>query len=128
MNLERKNSPRSMWKIRYWKSKYHRSWLFSCYFSDGELYSGTVADFSASDSLIIKDNLRTEQYDFKQLNGKINVSSTPKMSLWNHLLLKIFEVMLLKLWQRFLGEESLPIKPWEILWWKRYDKLLFGSQ
>lgn len=39
------------------------------YFADGELYSGTVADFSASDSLIIKDNLRTEQYDFKHLNG-----------------------------------------------------------
>lgn len=49
---------------------------------DGELYSGTVADFSASDSLIIKNvtsaekwddrltRLRTEQYDFKQLNGK----------------------------------------------------------
>jgi semaphorin 6 len=41
-------------------------------YADGELYSATVADFSASDSLIIKDNLRTEQYDFKQLNGKIN--------------------------------------------------------
>ena len=36
--------------------------------SDGDLYSATVADFSATDSLIIKDNLRTEQYDFKQLN------------------------------------------------------------
>ena len=51
---------------------------------DGELYSGTVADFSASDSLIIKNvtsakkwedeltRLRTEQYDFKQLNGNYN--------------------------------------------------------
>jgi len=51
---------------------------------DGELYSGTVADFSASDSLIIKNvtsakkwedeltRLRTEQYDFKQLNGNDN--------------------------------------------------------
>jgi len=38
-------------------------------YADGELYSGTVADFSASDSLIIKDSLRTEQYDFKQLNS-----------------------------------------------------------
>ena len=56
------------------------------FFLDGELYSGTVADFSASDSLIIKnvtsakkwDNrltrLRTEQYDFKQLNGKYCIS------------------------------------------------------
>jgi len=33
------------------------------------LYSGTVADFSGSDALIIKDQLRTEQYDFKHLNG-----------------------------------------------------------
>ena len=59
-------------------------WLISIFFLDGELYSGTVADFSASDSLIIKnvtsakkwDNrltrLRTEQYDFKQLNGNYN--------------------------------------------------------
>ena len=60
------------------------SFQFSYVFTsniDGELYSGTVADFSASDSLIIKNvtsakkwedeltRLRTEQYDFKQLNG-----------------------------------------------------------
>ncbi len=37
---------------------------------DGDLYSGTVADFSASDALIIKDQLRTEQYDFKHLNSE----------------------------------------------------------
>ena len=42
--------------------------------SDGDLYSATVADFSATDSLIIKDNLRTEQYDFKQLNCKYYLS------------------------------------------------------
>ena len=42
--------------------------------SDGDLYSATVADFSATDSLIIKDNLRTEQYDFKQLNCKYYIS------------------------------------------------------
>ena len=40
------------------------------YFSDGDLYSGTVADFSATDALIIKDQLRTEQYDYKHLNSK----------------------------------------------------------
>jgi len=34
------------------------------------LYSGTVADFSGSDALIIRDNIRTEQYDLKHLNGK----------------------------------------------------------
>ncbi len=39
------------------------------FFPGGELYSGTVADFSGSDALIIKDQLRTEQYDFKHLNG-----------------------------------------------------------
>lgn len=35
---------------------------------DGELYAGTVADFSATDSLVIKKRLRTEQYDLKHLN------------------------------------------------------------
>ena len=60
--------------------------IISIDISDGELYSGTVADFSASDSLIIKNvtsakywnerltNLRTEKYDFKQLNGKYKAS------------------------------------------------------
>ena len=43
---------------------------FTKIFLGGELYSGTVADFSGSDALIIKDQLRTEQYDFKHLNGK----------------------------------------------------------
>ncbi len=37
---------------------------------DGELYSATVADFSASDALIIRDRLRTEQYELKHLNGR----------------------------------------------------------
>ena len=39
-------------------------------FSGGKLYSGTVADFSGSDALIIRDRVRTEQYDLKHLNGK----------------------------------------------------------
>ena len=43
---------------------------FVLQFADGELYSGTVADFSAVDALIIKKRLRTEQYDLKHLNGK----------------------------------------------------------
>ena len=37
--------------------------------ADGELYAGTVSDFSGLDPLIYKDPLRTEQYDFKHLNG-----------------------------------------------------------
>ena len=36
----------------------------------GQLYSGTVSDFSGSDALIFRGNLRTEQYDLKHLNGK----------------------------------------------------------
>jgi len=36
---------------------------------DGELYAGTVSDFSGLDPLIYKESLRTEQYDFKHLNG-----------------------------------------------------------
>ncbi|KAM8713522.1 hypothetical protein ACLKA7_013786 [Drosophila subpalustris] len=37
-------------------------------FADGHLYSATVADFSGGDPLIYRENLRTEQYDLKQLN------------------------------------------------------------
>ncbi|XP_073846394.1 semaphorin 1b [Musca autumnalis] len=39
-------------------------------YADGSLYSATVADFSGGDPLIYRDreNLRTEQYDLKQLN------------------------------------------------------------
>lgn len=37
-------------------------------YTDGQLYSATVADFSGADPLIIRENLRTEQYDLKQLN------------------------------------------------------------
>jgi len=44
-------------------------------FTGGELYSGTVADFSGSDALIIRDNVRTEQYDLKHLNAPDFVSS-----------------------------------------------------
>ena len=40
------------------------------YISGGQLYSGTVSDFSGSDALIFRGNLRTEQYDLKHLNGK----------------------------------------------------------
>lgn len=43
-----------------------------CVLPDDQLYSGTVADFTATDSLIIKERIRTEQYDYKQLNGKNN--------------------------------------------------------
>ena len=44
-------------------------------FADGELYAGTVADFSATDPLILKQKLRTEQYDLKHLNEPHFVSS-----------------------------------------------------
>jgi len=44
-------------------------------FTDGELYSGTVSDFSGSDPLIIKDQIRTGQYNLKHLNGPDFVSS-----------------------------------------------------
>lgn len=37
-------------------------------FADGHLYSATVADFSGGDPLIYRENLRTDQYDLKQLN------------------------------------------------------------
>ena len=37
----------------------------------GDLYAATVSDFSGTDSLIIKNQLRTEQYDYAHLNGKL---------------------------------------------------------
>ena len=47
------------------------------HFSDGELYSATVSDFSGSDPLIYKralendqEPLRTDQFDSKHLNCK----------------------------------------------------------
>lgn len=44
-------------------------------YADGELYSGTVSDFSGSDALIIKNQIRTGQYNLKELNGPDFVSS-----------------------------------------------------
>jgi len=44
-------------------------------FTGGKLYSGTVSDFSGSDALIIKDQIRTEQYNLKHLNGPDFVAS-----------------------------------------------------
>lgn len=38
-------------------------------FSDNELYSGTVADFSGLDPIIYREPLQTEQYDSLSLNG-----------------------------------------------------------
>lgn len=38
-------------------------------YAGGQLYSGTVADFSGGDPLIYKEPMRTERLDFKQLNG-----------------------------------------------------------
>lgn len=37
--------------------------------ADGELFVGTVADFSGMDPLIYREPLRTEQYDATNLNG-----------------------------------------------------------
>lgn len=41
--------------------------------SDGELFVGTVADFSGMDPLIYREPLRTEQYDATNLNGMMGV-------------------------------------------------------
>lgn len=45
--------------------------VINIYFvSDGELYSGTVADFSGMEPIIYREPLQTEQYDSMTLNGK----------------------------------------------------------
>ncbi|KRT85292.1 hypothetical protein AMK59_1094, partial [Oryctes borbonicus] len=42
---------------------------------DGDLYSGTVADFSGMDPIIYRESLQTEQYDSMSLNAPDFVSS-----------------------------------------------------
>ena len=37
-----------------------------------------MADFSGSDALVIRDNVRTEQYDLKHLNGERKQSRPTK--------------------------------------------------
>lgn len=39
-------------------------------FVDGELFTGTVADFSGMDPIIYREHLQTEQYDSMSLNGE----------------------------------------------------------
>lgn len=43
-------------------------------FTDGELYTATVSDFSGSDPLIYKEPLRTVQFDSKHLNCKLFIN------------------------------------------------------
>ncbi|KAK9890331.1 hypothetical protein WA026_010429 [Henosepilachna vigintioctopunctata] len=46
-------------------------------FSDNQLYSATVADFSGGDPIIYREPQRTEQFDLKQLNAPNFVNSVP---------------------------------------------------
>ena len=52
---------------------YHPSQNSSFLHTSGHLYAATVADFSGMDALIMKDKLRTEQYDFRHLNGEVSI-------------------------------------------------------
>jgi len=54
---------------------YHPSQNSSFLYTSGHLYAATVADFSGMDALIMKDQLRTEQYDFRHLNAPDFVST-----------------------------------------------------
>jgi hypothetical protein len=40
--------------------------------ADGDLYTGTVADFSGMDPIIYREPLQTEQYDSMSLNGEFS--------------------------------------------------------
>ena len=46
------------------------NWCLILIFTDGVLYTGTVADFSGMDPIIYREPLQTEQYDSMSLNGK----------------------------------------------------------
>ena len=54
---------------------FHPDHNSSYLYTRGSLYAATVADFSATDSLIIKNQLRTEQYDYMHLNSPDFVGS-----------------------------------------------------
>lgn len=43
--------------------------------ADGDLYTGTVADFSGMDPIIYRESLQTEQYDSMSLNGEYCTTS-----------------------------------------------------
>ena len=67
---------------------------------DGELFVGTVADFSGMDPLIYREPLRTEQYDATNLNGMSN--SIPFSLVYDdvHILIKNFASFFFIYWQR----------------------------
>jgi hypothetical protein len=46
--------------------------VFPCV-PDGDIYTGTVADFSGMDPIIYRESLQTEQYDSMSLNGEYSV-------------------------------------------------------
>ena len=41
------------------------------FLADGDLYSGTVADFQGTIPLIFRQPLKTDHNDYNQLNGKV---------------------------------------------------------
>lgn len=42
------------------------------YLTDGDLYTGTVADFSGNDPIIYREPLQTDQFDSLSLNGELS--------------------------------------------------------
>lgn len=48
------------------------------FLADGQLYSGTAADFSGGDALIYRENQRTEQFNAKQLNQPSFISTVER--------------------------------------------------
>jgi semaphorin 6 len=51
---------------------------------DGELFTGTVADFTGMDPIIYREPLQTEQYDSMSLNGKSSRSLPSRLYLLFH--------------------------------------------
>lgn len=49
---------------------FYGEFTYFCFISDGDLYTGTVADFSGMDPIIYREPLQTEQYDSMSLNGE----------------------------------------------------------
>lgn len=60
-----------------WCIEYNGRLLFLL---DGDLYTGTVADFSGMDPIIYREPLQTEQYDSMSLNGKFYIYPIERIS------------------------------------------------
>lgn len=69
---------------------YYGEFTYFCFISDGDLYTGTVADFSGMDPIIYREPLQTEQYDSMSLNGESQFSQVQYILCYAHEVLLLY--------------------------------------